>query len=360
MSLEEKKSGGRFALRGLLLGAAPLLVLGTAAYFYETGGRYVTTENAYVKAEIISISASVDGRITNVTARDNQEVFKGDSLFEIDPRPFEIALAAAKAELLKVAQHIKSLRAQYDQGLMEIAAAQERIRYVTLNYERQKQLRDKGYGTQAKYEAAEHELAIAHRRLNIFKETNRMVLADLGGAADLPLEQHPLYLRAEADLNRAALDLSHSTVLAPASGVLSSVTLQAGEYVEAGEPLFALVTIDRPWVEANLKEVQLTHVEVGQRATVVIDSYPDVVWNAVVDSISPATGAEFALLPPQNATGNWVKVVQRIPVRLSLEGNEGLERLRAGMTATVSIDSGFQRDTMASVRRILSGQEKAD
>ena len=333
-------------------------MIGAAAYFYETGGRYVTTENAYVKAEIISISTSVDGRVTQVMVQDNHQVFTGDPLFAIDPRPFEMALAAAKAELLNVAQRINSLRAQYDQGLMEIAAAAERIRYVKLNYERQRQLRAKGFGTQAKFEAAEHELAIAQRRLNVFKETNRMVLADLGGTRDLPFEQHPLYLRAEADLNKAALDLSHAAIHAPATGVVSNITLQAGEYVEAGEPLFALVRVDKPWIEANLKEVELTHVKVGQRATVVIDSYPDLIWNAVVESISPATGAEFALLPPQNATGNWIKVVQRIPVRFRLEEEEGLERLRTGMTATVSIDTEFRRDTIAAIRRVFAGADE--
>ena len=356
MSEEKKRARkGRFALRGLLLGAAPLLVLAAAGYLYETGGRFVTTENAYVKAEIVTISPAVEGRVTVVEVRDNQEVAAGAPLFSLDPRPFEIALAAAEAERESVAQRIAALRASYRQGDNEIHAIRERIRYLDLVRERQRQLRAKGVGTQVKLEEAEHDLAMARRRLNVLEEANGMVLADLGGSLDLPLESHPLYLRAAAAVDQAALDLAYSQVQAPAAGTLSNVTLQQGEYVEIGDPLLALVTSDQPWVEANLKEVQLTHVKVGQAASVVVDSYPDMEMSAVVESISPATGAEFALLPPQNATGNWVKVVQRVPVRLRLEDPLQMALLRAGMTATVSIDTGFERDTLAFVRGVLAG-----
>lgn len=346
--------GRSVALRGLLLGVAPVLVLGAVAYSYATGGRYVSTENAYVKAEIITISANVDGQVTEVLARDNQHVDKGDPLFAIDPRPFEMALAASDAELASVRQRIEALRAHYRQGQMEITAARERIRYLRVEHERQKQLSTKGFGTQARFDETEHTLIMAERNLAALQETNHMVLADLGGSPDLPIERHPLYLRGSAALERAQLDLSYSTIAAPAAGALSNVTLESGEYVEAGDPLFALVRVNEPWVQANLKEVQLTHVRVGQAATVVVDSYPDLTWTAVVDSISPATGAEFAILPPQNATGNWVKVVQRVPVRLRLVSGPSVDRLRAGMTVTVSIDTEHERDTLATVRTLLS------
>ncbi|MEM7222386.1 MAG: HlyD family secretion protein [Pseudomonadota bacterium] len=344
----------RRALRGLLLGIGPLVVLATVGYLYATGGRYVTTENAYVKAEIVTISANVDGQVTQVFVSDNQRVEAGQPLFQIDPRPFEMALAAAEAELASVRQRVDSLRAQHSQGVMEIAAAQERIRYLQVAHERQQQLLTKGHGTQARFDETEHALELARRRLNVVRETNRMVLAELGGAPDLPIGRHPLYLRAQAERERAELDLSYATITAPIAGTLSNVTLEPGEYLEAGDALFALVAIEAPWVEANLKEVQLTHVRVGQSATVVVDGYPELTWQATIESISPATGAEFAILPPQNATGNWVKVVQRIPVRLQLEPRPHKDLLRAGMTATVTIDTGYERDALAIINEVLA------
>ena len=344
----------RFFLRGVLLGVAPLVAVATVGYLYATGGRFVTTENAYVKAEIISISANVDGQVADVLIANNQRVEEGELLFTIDPRPFEMALTAAAAELSSVRQRVASLQAHYRQGRMEIAAAEERIRFLRIEHERQQSLLSKGYGTQVKFDETAHDLAMARRRLSVLKETNAMVLANLGGVPDLPVEGHPLFLQAEAKRSRAELDLGYSAISAPSAGVLSNVTLQAGEYVEAGDPLFALVKIDQPWVEANLKEVQLTHVRVGQKATIVVDSYPEVRFEAEVESISPTTGAEFAVLPPQNATGNWVKVVQRIPVRLVITGRQQTHLLRAGMTAEVSIDTGHERDTAALIKGVLA------
>ena len=344
----------RWALRGVLLGVTPLMALASIAYLYVTGGRFVTTENAYVKAEIITISANVDGQVTEVLVRDNQPVADGELLFTIDPRPFLTAVAAARAELANIRQRVEALRAQYRQSELEIASARERLRYLEIEHNRQDQLRSKGFGTQAKHDETGHALAMARRRLDIVRETQRMVLADLGGDAALPVEAHPLYLGALADLQRAELDLDYAAVLAPTIGTVNHVTLEAGEYVEAGDPLFALVSGDAPWVEANLKEVHLTHVEVGQKARIVVDSYPDITWEAEVQSISPATGAEFAILPPQNATGNWVKVVQRVPVRLKILGPADLTRLRAGMTAEVTIDTGHERDLAKTLNRLLA------
>ena len=355
MAEKKSTSGGRRLLRGLLLGVTPLIVVGAVGYHYAMSQRYVTTENAYVKADIITISSNIDGRVTDVLVGDNQTVDEGAALFVIDPRPFEITLAAAEADMENVRQRIESLRAQYRQGRMELAAAEERIRFLTVAQERQQRLLNKGVGTQANFDEAEHALFMARRRLNVVRENNRMVLAELGGDPKLPMERHPLYTRAQATRDRAELELSHTLVFAPSSGTLSNVTLQGGEYIEAGDPLFALVTIDAPWIEANLKEVQLTHVRVGQLAEIVLDSYPDMTLKARVESISPATGAEFAILPPQNATGNWVKVVQRIPVRMVLEKSEGLDLLRAGMTAEVRIDTGRDGEAAAFIKGVLAG-----
>lgn len=346
--------GRRLFSRSILLTVPPLLIVSAVVYIYATGGRHVTTENAYVKAEIISISANVDGQVAEVIVRDNQTVQEGDKLFALDPRPFEIALAAARAELAGIAQRVASLRAHYRQGEMEIAAAEERIRYLEVAHDRQVNLLSEGVGTQARFDETEHDLTMARRQLNVVQETNQMVLADLGGSAELPIEEHPLYLRAMADQEQAELNLSYATVRAPRTGVLSRVSLEVGEHVETGDALFALVTTQETWIEANFKEVQLTHVRVGQSAMITIDSYPGREWRATVESISPATGAEFAILPPQNATGNWVKVVQRIPVRLTFDGDLDMSLLRAGMTAAVSIDTGHERDVAAFFRSVLA------
>lgn len=341
--------------RGLLLTLPPVLILVGAFYMYATGGRYIATENAYVKAEIITISSNVDGQVAEVLVADNQRVEIGDPLFKLDPRPFELALAAAEAEVLNVHQRIASLRAHYRQGKMEIEAAQERIRYLNVSRQRQDKLLEKGVGTQANFDKAEHDLRLSKRRLNVVRETNEMVLADLGGSADMAVEKHPMFLRADAQRKRAALNLDYAFIKAPQTGTLSKVTLETGEYIEAGDALFALVTIDKPWVEANFKESQLTHVINGQKATIVVDTYPNVTWSATIESISPATGAEFAILPPQNATGNWVKVVQRIPVRLNIEKNQHVHLLRAGMTATVTIDTGRERSAATFIKGVFAG-----
>lgn len=344
----------RRALRIVLLFIVPVAALTAGAYVYSLGGRYVSSDNAYVRADVIAVSAEIDGRVARVLVNDNQYVAAGQLLFEIDPEPFRIELAATAAELATIGHEIESLRAEYRESVTEIGAANERIRYLKLEAVRQRELSSKGHGSRASLEAAEHELEIARQRVNSLRQRKLMVIADLGGSSDLPQEQHPRYMRGQAMHERASLDLARTLVHAPVSGYLGNVTLEAGEQVEAGESLFPLVAAGDPWVEANMKEVHLTYVEVGQSATVEIDSYPDHVWTAVVESISPATGAEFALLPAQNATGNWVKVVQRVPVKLHLSLPPGMPLLRAGMTATVEIDTGHESRLDALIKRVMA------
>ncbi len=344
----------RLMSRSILFGVPPLLIVSAVFYLYATGGRHVTTENAYVKADVVTVSTNVDGQVAQVFVRDNQVVEAGEPLFALDPRPFGIAVEAARAELAAASTRVASLGAQYDQKQMEIAAAQERIRYFELAHERQQNLLDEGVGTRARFDETEHELALSRRGLSVAEQANSMVIAELGGDPEAPIEDHPLYLKAKAELARAELNLEYATVLATKPGVLSRVTLEPGEHVEAGDALFALVVSGETWIEANYKEIQLTHVRVGQSALITIDSFPDRVWRATIESISPATGAEFAILPPQNATGNWVKVVQRIPVRLTFDEGLDIDLLRAGMTATVSIDTEHERDAAALFRDVFA------
>jgi membrane fusion protein, multidrug efflux system len=344
----------RILLRVVLMVVIPVIALWIVVEAYLSGGRYVTADNAYVKADIVNIGSEVDGRVVQVFVNDYQRVESSQPLFEVDPEPFGIAIAAAEAEMAAVEQEVAGLRALYRQGEAEIHADEEDIRYLTVELERQQELVSEGAGTQSKLDAAEHALAAAKRDLIILREQNAVVLADLGGSLESPIEDQPMYRAAEAMRRDAALKLTRTLVTAPMNGTLSQVLLEVGEYIEAGDPVFALVATGEPWIEVNLKEVDLTHVIEGQMATVVVDAYPDVVWTAVVDAISPATGAEFALLPPQNSTGNWVKVVQRIPVRLKLEEGRDTELLRSGMTVSVSIDTGQERTFDGVVDGVLA------
>jgi len=345
----------RFLTRLFLMVGVPVVALVAAVYVYSTGGRYVTTENAYVKSDIINISTNIDGLVTDVFVEDNQHVSTGDNLFTVDARLYEKQLAIAEADVESARQTIAALQSRYREGQAVVAAAWERVRYLKAELERQDELLKKGHGTQAKFDSMEHDVKAAERQLTIARETNRTVLAQLGGDPNLPLEKHPQYLHAIAQRDFALVNLSYTQIASPVSGIVTNVDLEAGEYVEAGDSLLAIVDTTAPWVEANLKEVDLEHVSVGQKATVTLDSLPDVEWAATVESISPATGAEFSVLPPQNATGNWVKVVQRIPVRLVLSERAGMDKLRAGLTATISIDTEQSRDIYAMVNRVFAG-----
>ncbi|MBT3557994.1 MAG: HlyD family secretion protein [Rhodospirillales bacterium] len=337
----------------------PILLLGGAGYLYAKSGRYITTENAYVKADIVQISTNIDGLITNVFVNENQHVNEGDPVFAIDPRPFEKTVAIASADMASARQTIEAMRARYQLGEAAIKSAKERVRYLKSEFNRQQELLADGVGTQAKFDETEHNLKMAKRELTSVREDNRIVLAELSGDADIAVEQHPAYLHAEAKYDIAALNLSYARVNAPTSGILTHVSVEPGEYVEAGEILLAIVGTEDLWVEANLKEVDLEHLKVGQSATVILDSLPDVEWQATVDSISPATGAEFSVLPAQNATGNWVKVVQRIPVRLVLADRPGADALRAGLTAAISIDTERER-SMATLIGSVFAQSSSD
>lgn len=348
MSGEQSPRRPGLLVRLGLYGVVPVLVLCGAGYLYAKSGRYITTENAYVKADIVQVGTNIDGLITTVFAKENQRINAGEPIFTIDPRPYEKALAIAEAGVATAKQTIMALQAHYRQGQVTIRGAEERVRYLKSEHVRQNDLLQDGVGTQAKFDKTEHDLSMARRDLSSVREDNQMVLAQLAGDPEIPVEQHPTYLHAEAELDIANLNLSYATVNAPTSGILTRVSVEPGEYVEAGDTLLAIVGTHDLWVEANLKEVDLAYLKVGQNATVVLDSLPDVEWQATVDSISPATGAEFSVLPAQNASGNWVKVVQRVPVRLKLADRPGADALRAGLTAAISIDTERERD-MATI-----------
>jgi len=338
---------GRRLLRALLLLVVPLIAIAAGLYYYAQGGRHLETDNAYVKAHIIAVSAEVAGRVAEVAVRDNQAVKQGQLLFRIDAAPFEVALARANAQLANARTDVETLRADHRVALAEASEAEERIRFLGLQLERQQRLREKGMVREDAYDEARHNLDAARARLGALRERAARGLAGLGGDPKLPTERHPRVLEAQAAHDAAALDLARTSVHAPAAGTVSNLRLQPGVNVSRGVAAFSLIQAGEPWIEANFKETQLAGMRVGQAARVVADAYPGVEWRARVSAIAPATGAEFALLPPQNATGNWIKVVQRVPVLFAIEadGQAGADRpaLRAGMTVSVSIDTGRSR-----------------
>lgn len=329
--------------RAVLFALGPLVLAVYGAYAYVTGGRYIETENAYVKFDILPVSANVEGRVVAVAVRQNRRIGKGAILFKIDDRPFRIRVADARAELEVVRSRIRGLVATYRQTTVELLEAHERTVFFEKEYERQKKLRSRGVATASRFEKAELDLSQARQRARTLKEKVNVALEELGGYPNRAPEKHALYLRAKAKLDQAMLDLRDTVVRAPFEGVVSNLRLQVGHHVKRGDKLFSLISTERVWVEANLKETQLTDIRSGQRAEVVADAMPDKNWRAHVESIARATGAEFAILPPQNASGNWVKVVRRLTVRLTFEKPEARRVLRSGMSVRVRIDTGRER-----------------
>lgn len=331
----------RRTVRIALLVAGPVVALAVGAYMYATGGRYVTTDNAYVRAGMVSVAANVSGEIETIMVRENQVVKAGDVLFQIDPEPFAIAVAEVEAELAEMLLGVSSKKATLAMKRSELAAATSDLEYQTREFDRYERLSRSNTISKAKYEEVQHRMVAATNRLAIARKDIETTLAELGGG--LEAEQHPSVVRVRAKLEEARRNLRNTTVRTRVNGVVAKTGLQPGEHVTAGQPIFALMATDSIWVEANLKETDLSQIRPGQKATLVIDTYPDVKLAAVVSGISPAAGSEYSVLPPQNATGNWVKITQRVPVRIELTEGERTVPLRAGMSVHVSIDTERER-----------------
>jgi membrane fusion protein (multidrug efflux system) len=328
----------RSALRPVLLVSGPLLLALVGGWFWLTSGRFVGTEDAYVKADKVILGAEVAGSIAAITVRENQHVEAGSELLRIDDRHYRIALAKAEAELAAVTSDIESIKASLKQKNEELTLARTNATFAEREFQRQSQLATRKLNSQAQLDEARHKLDVARQQISVVEQERAQYLSRLSGNPDLPVKQHPDYLQAKATLDAAALDVERTIVRAPFAGIASRVP-QVGQYVAAGNPLMGLVADSEMWIEANFMETDLTNVRPGQPATVRIDSYPGHEWTGHVLSISQATGAEFSVLPPQNASGNWVKIVQRIPVRIAIDARKDDPQLRLGMTATVEIDT---------------------
>ena len=349
--------GSRTLKRTVFLIVIPLLAICVGLYLYAAGGRYVSTDNAYVKANVIIISPEVSGRVTSVLVVDNQAVEANDVLLQLDSSPLEITLNRARAQMAVIRTELESLRADYGETVVQEQLAKDKVRYLDRRYKRQRKLLKQGLSSEEKHDEAKHDLQVARREVQIIEQRVQRVLAQLAGNERLPVDQHPRYLTAQTTYDQAAVDLKATTIRAPASGIVSNMKLQVGEYAQAGKPVFSLIQNLPIWVEANLKETQLTHIQPGQQATIVVDAYPDKIWESVVSSIAPATGAEFSILPPQNASGNWVKVVQRIPINLVITDQAGGPQLRAGMTVSVRIDTRRKRELSGQMRDVVGERD---
>ena len=349
--------GSRTLKRTVFLIVIPLLAICVGLYLYAAGGRYVSTDNAYVKANVIIISPEVSGRVTSVLVADNQAVEANDILLQLDSSPLEITLNRARAQMAVIRTELESLRADYGETVVQAQQAKDKVRYLDRRYKRQRKLLKQGLSSEEKHDEAKHDLQVARREVQIIEQRVQRVLAQLAGNELLPVDQHPRYLTAQTTYDQAAVDLKATTIRAPASGIVSNMKLQVGEYALAGKPIFSLIENHPIWIEANLQETQLTHILPGQQATIVADAYPDKIWESVVSSIAPATGAEFSILPPQNASGNWVKVVQRIPINLVITDQANGPKLRAGMTVSVRIDTRRKRELSGQMRDVVGERD---
>ncbi|HEY7643122.1 MAG TPA: HlyD family secretion protein [Steroidobacteraceae bacterium] len=321
-----------------LLVAGPVVVLALAVYLYVSGGRHEKTDDAYVMAARTAISANVPGRVVELAVHDNQAVRRGDLLYRLDDTPYRIYVEEAEAQLAAATLQIESLKATYLQRQADLASAQETLAYQQSELERQKRLIASGIASQAQVDRATHALDEARARLASVQHEITGAIAQLGGDPNIEPAKHPTVLQAQAALDRARLNLSYTTITAPSDGVVTRVEqLQVGNYVAASTPVFALVSTHDVWLEANFKENQLGHMRAGQTARIKIDSYPGKIFKGRVASVSPGTGSQFSMLPAENATGNWVKVVQRLPVRVELDELDPQYPLHAGLSAIVDV-----------------------
>ncbi|MEA2829804.1 MAG: rane fusion protein multidrug efflux system [Bradyrhizobium sp.] len=342
-------AGMRRYRRTLLLVVLPLVALAAGLVFYLNGGRYVTTDDAYVGAQKVLITPDISGKIEKVVVREGQQVNEGDVLFEIDPVPFRLAVRQAKANLDQTRTTYDNLKANikiYDQ-MSELA--QQSVELKQRDVERKATLTKSAFASQLDLDNASNAMVTAQAQLEYLKQQLSNAKTQLLGNPDLPLEEFPSYAQAKAALDQAERNLNHTMMRAPIAGVATQVDqIQLGRFVAAGTPVFSIIDTSKPWVDANPKESDFTHVAVGQPVSIEVDAFPDHVFNGTIGSLSPGTGAQFAILPPQNATGNFVKVVQRLPVRIYFDSHDKyVQRLKAGMSAYTTIDTGHRRSLAA-------------
>jgi membrane fusion protein (multidrug efflux system) len=330
-------------LRLMMFALLPLALI-AGGYFYVTGGAIISTDNAYVQADIVGVSTDVSGIVNEIAVRDNQPVSAGDILFKLDNFQFRLALERAAAQLRNTKNDLLALRTSYKDMEAQVEQARIDVDFNSVNFKRQEQLAVTSATPLATLDASRNTLQGSRQKLASLTQQLAGIAANLNGAPDAPIEEHPRYRDALAARDEAERQLSHTIVRAPFAGIVTNVpSLQPGQYLTTSTTAFYIVSNDHVWVQANPKEIELTHVAPGQSVTIEVDTYPGHQWAGTIESISPASASSFSLLPAQNTTGNWVKVVQRIPMRIRVENTPGKPALRVGMSVEVSIDTGHAR-----------------
>jgi membrane fusion protein (multidrug efflux system) len=332
------------SLRRPLMFALLPAALVVGGYFYVTGGAVMSTDNAYVQADMVGLSTDVSGIVREVSVHDNQKVAKGDVLFKLDDLQFRLAQDRAEAQIGNTRNDLVALQASYRNLQAQVEQAQKDVDFNMVNFQRQEQLIANNFTPRATFDAARNTLQGSQQKLASLNAQLAGIAANLNGHPDAPIEDHPRYKDALAARDEAARQLAHTIVRAPFAGIVTNVpSLQPGQYLAAAAVAFNIVSTDHVWVQASPKETELTYVKPEQKVTVDVDTYPGERWTGTVDSISPASASSFSLLPAENTSGNWVKVVQRIPMRILVKNAPGKPPLRVGMSVEVNVDTGHAR-----------------
>jgi membrane fusion protein (multidrug efflux system) len=329
------------SLRLVLLVLVPALAAIVAATFYLLGGRYVSTDNAYIGAEKVLITPVVSGRVVRIAVVEGQMLEPGDELLTIDPVPYRLAAQEAKAKLARVRTDFQTLKANLASVTTQVELSRQGVAAAQADFDRKIELVGKRISTPSDVDKSRVALIAAKTQLELLQQQERSLRIQLLDDPDLPIDRYPQFAEATVALERAERDLENTVLRAPIAGVATQVaSIQMGRYLTAGAAVFSVISSEKLWIDANPKETDLTHVRRGQPVTITVDTFPDKEWTGTVGAISPGTGAQFAILPPQNAAGNWIKVVQRVPMRIEFTPGQDLRRLRAGMSTTVEIDTG--------------------
>ena len=350
------KAGSRFSpllgrfrehRRTILLVVLPALAVILGLTFYLMGGRYISTDNAYVGAQKVLITPDVAGKVINIFVREGQHVNAGDKLFEVDPIPYQLALTQAQAKLATVVTQYKTLKSDLDVLTKLTLFSQKNVDLKQRDVERKGALVESRSGSQADMDKSTGDLVTAQLQNQLALQRKEDTLHQLQGDPELPMEKFAPYYQAKAALDQAQRDLDHTKLLSPISGIATQVdNIQLGRFIAAGGPILSVVDDATPWVDANPKETDITYLRLGQRVTIEVDTFPDHVFKGSVIAVSPGTGAQFSILPVQNASGNWIKVVQRVPLRVAFDPGQDTQLLRSGMSATIYIDTGRNRSIL--------------
>jgi membrane fusion protein, multidrug efflux system len=331
----------RLTLRMVLLGLVPAFVVLLGLAYYLLGGRYVSTDNAYIGAEKVLITPEVSGKVARISVVEGQQLTPGDELLSIDPVPYRLAAEDARAKIARVRSEFETLKANLASLATQVGLSRQNLAAAQADLDRKTQLLASRISTPSDLDKSRIALIGAKTQLELLEQQERSLRIQLLNDPNLPIEKYPQYMEATVALERAERDLANTVLRSPIAGTATQVaSIQLGRFVTAGTPIFSVISSEKLWIDANPKETDLTYVRRGQPVAIWVDAFPDKEWTGMVGAISPGTGAQFSILPPQNAAGNWIKIVQRVPMRVEFAPGQDLRRLRAGMSATVEIDTG--------------------